>query len=215
MIPQDLKMRREPRQQRTLEIIRKIEQATLELLKEGGITLLNTNAIAERSGIDISSLYRFFPNKEAIVYRLGQQWLDAIRSRETAIFEGELGLIETWDALDHMIDLVEQEFSGYGALWQAMDVIPALRDLEVEHEAFQLDRMLTLLRKHGCQWPEKELTALVRYMYRTWDVAKQACIEQGAAGGLMWRAHQKWQSRLLHSAVNSQSAAEFERDLPA
>ena len=28
MIPEDLKMRREPRQQRTLEIIGKIEQAT-------------------------------------------------------------------------------------------------------------------------------------------------------------------------------------------
>ena len=213
MIPQDLKMRREPRQQRTLEIIKKIEQATLELLKEGGITMLNTNAIAERSGIDISSLYRFFPNKEAIVYRLGKQWLDAIRGREKAIFEGESGLIETWSALDDMIDLVEQEFSGYSALWQAMDVIPALRELEVEHEAFQLDCMLKLLRKHGCQWPQSELTELVRYVYRTWDVVKQVCIEQGAARGLMWRAHQKWQSRLLLSAVNTLSAAEFEHEL--
>ncbi|WP_447747927.1 TetR/AcrR family transcriptional regulator [Pseudomonas nicosulfuronedens] len=206
-------MRREPRQQRTLEIIRKIEQATLELLKEGGMTLLNTNVIAERSGVDISSLYRFFPNKEAIVYRLGQQWLDAIRSREKAIFEGELGLIETWDALGEMIDEIEQEYSGYGALWQAMDVIPELYDLEVEHEAFQLDNLRILLRKHDCQWPEKELTELLRYLYRTWDVVKQGCIEQGEAGGLMWRAHQKWQYRLLRLAVSTQGAEEFEREL--
>ena len=215
MIPQDLKMRREPRQQRTLEIIKKVEQATLELLKEGGITQLNTNAIAERSGIDIKSLYRFFPNKESIVYRLGQQWLDAIRSREKAIFEGKLGLIETWSALDDMIDLIEQEFSGYGALWQAMDVIPELHELETEHEAFQLSNMLVLLRKHGCQWPEKELTELVRYLYRTGDVVKQGCIEQGEACGLMWRAHQKWQCRLLLSAVNTQDSAEFEHELRA
>ena len=125
MIPQDLKMRREPRQQRTLEIIEKIEQATLALLKESGISQLNTNAIAERCGIDIKSLYRFFPNKEAIVYRLVQQWLEEIRTRETAIYQGELGLIETWNALDDMIDLIEQQFSGYSALWQAMDLIPA------------------------------------------------------------------------------------------
>ncbi|SEM46346.1 transcriptional regulator, TetR family [Pseudomonas sp. ok272] len=213
MIEQDLKMRREPRQQRTLEIVQKIEQTTLQLLKEGGITLLNTNVIAERSGIDISSLYRFFPNKEAIVYRLGQQWLDAIRSREQVIFEGDLGLVETWSALDDMIDVIEQEFSGYGALWQAMDVIPALHDLEAKHEALQLDNMLVLLRKHGCQWPEQELTELVRYLYRTGDVVKQGCIEQGDASGLMWRTHQKWQARLLLSAVNTQSAAEFEHAL--
>ena len=138
MIPEDLKMRREPRQQRTLEIIGKIEQATLQLLKEGGISLLNTNAIAERSGIDIKSLYRFFPNKEAIVYRLAQQWLEAIRNQEKAIYAGNLGLIETWNALDDMIDRIEQQYSGYGALWQAMDLIPALHDLEMEHEATQL-----------------------------------------------------------------------------
>ena len=63
MTPDEFQMRREPRQQRTLDIIRKIELATLTLLREGGVTQLNTNAIAERSGVDIKSLYRFFPNK--------------------------------------------------------------------------------------------------------------------------------------------------------
>lgn len=214
MIPQDLKMRREPRQQRTLEIIGKIEQTTLALLKEGGITLLNTNAIAERSGIDIKSLYRFFPNKEAIVYRLAQQWLEEIRNREKAIYASELGLIETWNALDDMIDLIEPQFSGYGALWQAMDLIPALHELEQAHEAIQLGNMALLLRKHGCQWPEQALAELARYLYRTWDVVKQDSIEHGEARGLMWRAHKKWQHRLLLSAVKTADAAEFEAALP-
>lgn len=214
MIPEDLKMRREPRQQRTLEIIRKIEQATLELLRESGITQLNTNAIAERCGIDIKSLYRFFPNKEAIVYRLVQQWLEEIRRREMAIYQGELGLIETWNALDDMIDMIEPQYSGYGALWQAMDVIPALHGLEQAHEVIQLEQMAMLLRKHGCRWPERELTELVRYLYRTWDVVKQGSIEQGDARGLMWRAHKKWQHRLLLSAVKTRNSAEFEHDLP-
>jgi AcrR family transcriptional regulator len=215
MIPEDLKMRREPRQQRTLEIIGKIEQATLQLLKEGGISLLNTNAIAERSGIDIKSLYRFFPNKEAIVYRLAQQWLEAIRNQEKAIYAGNLGLIETWNALDDMIDRIEQQYSGYGALWQAMDLIPALHDLEMEHEATQLASIALLLKQHGCQWPQQQLTELVRYLYRTWDVVKQGSIEQGDARGLMWRAHKAWQHRLLLAAVSTQNTAEFERQLLA
>lgn len=151
---------------------------------------------------------------EAIVYRLVQQWLEEIRSREKAIYAGELGLIETWNALDDMIDVIEQELSGYAALWQAMDLIPALHDLEQAHEAIQLDNMAQLLRKHGCRWPEEELTELARYLYRTWDVVKQDSIEQGEARGLMWRAHKKWQHRLLLAAVKSADAAEFEATLP-
>ncbi|MNZ42744.1 Bacterial regulatory protein, tetR family [compost metagenome] len=209
----DLKMRREPRQQRTLAIIQKIEQATLALLKEGGIGLLNTNAIAERCDIDIKSLYRFFPNKEAIVYRLAEQWLEEIRRRQQAIYQSDLGLVEIWDALDDMIDGVEQQFSGYGALWQAMDVIPALHGLEQAHETLQIDNMVVLLRKHGCCWPQKDITELARYLYRTWDVVKQGSIEQGEARGLMWRAHKKWQHRLLLSAVKCRDSAEFEQGL--
>lgn len=213
MSAQDLQMRREPRQQRTLDIIKKIEAATLALLKEGGITLLNTNAIAELSGISIKSLYRFFPNKEAIVHRLAQQWLEEIRRREKSIYDGDLGLIETWNALDDMIDGIEQQYSGYGALWQAMDMLPALNYLEQEHEIIQLDNMRLLLRKYGCRWPERELTELVRYLYRTWDIVKQGSIEQGEARGLMWRMHKQWQHRLLLSAVKTSGAAEFEEDL--
>ena len=213
MTSQDLRMRREPRQQRTLAIIEKVEQATLALLKEGGITQLNTNAIAERSGIDIKSLYRFFPNKEAIVYRLAEQWLTEVRSLEKAQYESELSLVQIWDALDDMIDGIEQQYSGYSALWQAMDVIPALHGLEQEHEAIHIANMVELLKKHGCCWPQKEITELARYLYRTWDVVKQGSIEQGEARGLMWRAHKKWQHRLLLSAVECQDCAAFERDL--
>ncbi len=213
MTSQDLRMRREPGQQRTQAIVRKVEQTTLALLKEGGITQLNTNAIAERCGIDIKSLYRFFPNKEAIVYRLAQQWLEEIRRRVQAIYASDLGLIETWNALDDMVDSIEQEFSGYGALWQAMDVIPALHGLEQEHEAVLVGHITALLRKHGCRWQERELNELGRYLYRTWDVVKQVSFEQGQARGLMWRTHKQWQYRLLLSAVKSQDAAEFEQDL--
>lgn len=211
MIPQELQMRREPRQQRTLEIIRKIEQATLELLREGGVSQLNTNAIAERSGVDIKSLYRFFPNKEAIIHRLVQRWLADIRARETAIYAADLGLVETWDALEDMIDAVDQEHSGYGVLWSAMDMLPALNYLEQEHELVQLENLKRLLRKHGCQWPERQLNDLARYVYRTWDLVKQGSIEQGEARGLIWQVHKSWQRRLLRAAVASRDAAELQQ----
>ncbi|MBP8224410.1 MAG: helix-turn-helix transcriptional regulator, partial [Aeromonas sp.] len=66
-LPTDLCMRRQPRQQRSLETVTRIEQATLALLQEQGFLAINTNAIAARAGVGIKSLYHLFPNKEAII----------------------------------------------------------------------------------------------------------------------------------------------------
>lgn len=48
----------------------------MQLLAKGGFALLTTNAVAERAGVSIGTLYQYFPNKEAI--------LDALADREMA-----------------------------------------------------------------------------------------------------------------------------------
>jgi AcrR family transcriptional regulator len=45
-------------------------QATAYILVRDGYARLTTNRIAERAGVNIASLYQFFPNKEAIVIEL-------------------------------------------------------------------------------------------------------------------------------------------------
>lgn len=59
--------RRTPRQQRSREIVDSILEAGRRLLAEGGEAALTTNRIAERAGVSVGSLYRYFPNKEAVV----------------------------------------------------------------------------------------------------------------------------------------------------
>lgn len=50
LLPTNLCMRRQPRQQRSQETVTRIEQATLALLQEQGFLAINTNAIAARAG---------------------------------------------------------------------------------------------------------------------------------------------------------------------
>ncbi|WP_218163332.1 TetR/AcrR family transcriptional regulator [Nannocystis exedens] len=45
-------------------------QAAAYILVRDGYARLTTNRIAERAGVNIASLYQFFPNKEAIVVEL-------------------------------------------------------------------------------------------------------------------------------------------------
>jgi AcrR family transcriptional regulator len=59
--------RRRPRQQRSRAIVDSILEAGRRLLAESGESALTTNRIAERAGVSVGSLYRYFPNKEAVV----------------------------------------------------------------------------------------------------------------------------------------------------
>ncbi len=65
---------RKPQQVRAQEKVELILEAAIRLLEKGGLPALTTNAVAERAGVSIGSLYQYFANKESI--------LDALANRE-------------------------------------------------------------------------------------------------------------------------------------
>ncbi|WP_211197886.1 TetR/AcrR family transcriptional regulator [Permianibacter fluminis] len=205
--PESLRMRRLPQQKRSQEVVRLIEQATLALLAEQGFAALNTNAIAERAGIGIKSLYHLFPNKEAIIYRLAEQWLQAVRVAQQDILARQLSWQDTLDALDSALDALDERFVGYGPLWRAMELMPELHPLEDAHERAQIRFWSDCLRQFGCRWPTSELTALITYFYRTTDIAKQCSKELGSDGKLLWQLHRHWLNQLFASAVRDPDPA--------
>lgn len=62
--------RRRPLQERSKATVDAILQAAAYIMVRDGYARLTTNRIAERAGVNIASLYQFFPNKEAIVVEL-------------------------------------------------------------------------------------------------------------------------------------------------
>ncbi|MCR3909471.1 TetR/AcrR family transcriptional regulator [Aeromonas hydrophila] len=214
-LPEGLCMRRQPRQQRSQEVATRIEQATLALLREQGFAALNTNAIAARAGVGIKSLYHLYPNKEAIICRLAMDWLAAVCEAQAEIRQQADGWPQTLAMLDQALDALDERFVGYGALWQAMDLIPALHGLEQEHERGQLAFWHERLRHFGCRWPEPELTSLIRYFYRTADVVKQCAKEQGRLGDPIWLLHRHWLQQLVASAIAEPDPARVWQAQPA
>ena len=59
--------RRRPRQARSQVTYDSILQAAIQILERSGPDALNTNAIAERAGVSIGTLYQYFPDREAIL----------------------------------------------------------------------------------------------------------------------------------------------------
>lgn len=77
--PKSSPVRRAPRQARAQETVRAIVQAAGALLADHGFGGLTTNAIAERAGVSIGSLYQYFPDKRAILLVLREQHVAMVR----------------------------------------------------------------------------------------------------------------------------------------
>ncbi|ALM86169.1 TetR family transcriptional regulator [Bordetella sp. N] len=76
--------RKQPKQARSTELVAAILQAAEQVLAEEGATRFTTARVAEKAGVSIGSLYQYFPNKAAILFRLQsdewQQTQDMLRS---------------------------------------------------------------------------------------------------------------------------------------
>ena len=79
-----LSPRKRPRQTRAVATVEAILEAAAHILEAGGLAAFNTNAIAEKAGVSIGSLYQYFPTKEAILARMirlrRQRLLDDVRA---------------------------------------------------------------------------------------------------------------------------------------
>jgi AcrR family transcriptional regulator len=70
-----LASRKQPRQTRSADLVSAILEAALRLLAEEGAGRFTTTRVAERAGVSVGSLYQYFPNKAAILFRLqSDEW---------------------------------------------------------------------------------------------------------------------------------------------
>ena len=68
--------RKIPRQKRAAETVDVILEAAAQLLERDGLEGFTTNAVAERAGVSIGAVYRYFPNKRALMHALAERESD-------------------------------------------------------------------------------------------------------------------------------------------
>lgn len=70
-----ISQRKQPRQARSTELVAVILQAATQVLAQEGAQRFTTARVAEKAGVSIGSLYQYFPNKAAILFRLqSEEW---------------------------------------------------------------------------------------------------------------------------------------------
>lgn len=78
--------RKQPKQQRSEALVQAILVAAIRVLEREGARRFTTIRVAEAAGVSVGSLYQYFPNKEAILFRLQ---VDEWRAT-TAVLDGIL-----------------------------------------------------------------------------------------------------------------------------
>ncbi|MFF8969213.1 TetR family transcriptional regulator [Streptomyces sp. NPDC014995] len=82
-VPHATSLRRAPVQRRSAERLTRILDACADLLDEVGYDALSTRAVAQRAGVPIGSVYRFFGNKKQMADALAQRNLERYAQRVT------------------------------------------------------------------------------------------------------------------------------------
>ncbi|WP_218569777.1 TetR/AcrR family transcriptional regulator [Pseudomonas sp. Hp2] len=79
--------RRKPLQERSQQKVSLILEATMRLLDRGDIESLTTNAIAERAGVSIGTLYQYFDGKQAVLDVLIDREIGGLSERVLSIVQ--------------------------------------------------------------------------------------------------------------------------------
>lgn len=128
-----LELRAKPRQARSAATFDHILDTAIVVLEQEGWDGFSTNVLAERAGIGIQTLYRYFPNKLSVVATLAQriitewdEWFaDFDRFVSEKFEEGaESGLLFFLEKLKNQ--------PGGVAIRRAMNASPVLREMDRE-----------------------------------------------------------------------------------
>lgn len=145
-------MRRRPKQNRGLKTYEQILASAIAILSDEGLTELNTNRIAERAGVNIATVYSYFPNKDQILATLAERF-EGQRSAYVEDAAKSLPEVTNWEEwfcsmIDRMVRFRTDEPGG-AVIRHTMLVTPELRRFDEASTKRSADAKIPGLMAHG------------------------------------------------------------------
>ncbi len=131
--------RRQPRQERSRIRVESILEVALALVVEQGSEALAMREVARRAGVQISSVYAYFPSKAAIIRELAKRNLERVRLLLQAVVSGLMAEYDGAPPVAQAVDrVVDAYFAHYRdqpdavAVWAGAQGDHGLRELDME-----------------------------------------------------------------------------------
>jgi len=155
------KPRKLPKQERSQATVSAILIATTRILTEEGYDKFNTNRVAELAGVSVGSLYQYFPNKEALLYALGEHYANEMAQLAHHHLEG-LGDRSILEVLQQIIKAVLAAYAVNPKLYRILhQQVPRSEEMRKLDDA-RIEQMLySFLAPHRDQLRPKNLDITV------------------------------------------------------
>jgi AcrR family transcriptional regulator len=180
-----LRTKMRPSQDRSRATFEEILTATGELLADIGFERLTTNRVCERAGLTPPAVYRYFPNKYAILAELGRRLMSA----------QDIDVLEFIDAGGGGRDDLELEVSRWvdsmsrtvqitrdlpGGIWvmRALRALPNLHHVRLRSRDMVAERLRRQWRARGWKASDAELELASRLTIELMYSATEMVVEE-------------------------------------
>jgi AcrR family transcriptional regulator len=180
----ELETKVSPSQDRARNTFETILSITGDLLSEVGFERLSTNMICKRAGLTPPALYRYFPNKYAILHELGRRLMEA---QDQAVFDWlrEGGIdTQSFEAsaesilrIQRRVNEITKSFPGGAWVVRVMRVIPVLKEVRLESRDLVSEEILEALRQNLPDIPEDRLAMATKLTIELMFSATEMALE--------------------------------------
>lgn len=180
-----LNARLTPSQSRARNTFETVLTTAGQLLGEVGFERLSTNLVCERAGMTPPALYRYFPNKYAILSELARRLMEA---QDEAVFAwiqaGGLEARNLPDAvasnarMQKQVNEITRQMPGGVWIMRALRAIPMLRDIRIESRDKVADQISESLRTMYPGVPQAELYRSARLTTEVMYAATELVMEE-------------------------------------
>jgi len=164
----NLEQRATPVQPRGARTLTAVLDAAHQILKTHGVEGLTTVAVARESGMAVGTVYRLFPNKEAIVCKVYEDKIRLVRAagREhlLTLRQGDdwraafRSYVRVLKSAEHSVDF-DLSLATAGFL------IPEIHRIDALHAIHMTDDLVELLKTLGSPWSDTALFELAMTTY--------------------------------------------------
>jgi AcrR family transcriptional regulator len=204
-----LSPRKAPRQSRSQATVTAILDATAHILIGRGFAAASTNAVAERAGVSVGSLYQYFPNKDALVSALrvrhGEQMMAVIQRALTKAMDATLV-----DALAGLVEATVEAHRVDADLHRVLEEQLGSMDVDALHDEYtdvMEDRIVALLVRHRDEIGAPDLKLAAFMLMRAAHGLIHAIVRERPKGISLKQATQEIVSMMTAYLTGARAAA--------
>lgn len=175
----------QPSQSRARNTFEIVLSTAGELLGEVGFERLTTNLVCERAGLTPPALYRYFPNKYAILSELGRRLMEA---QDEAVFAwmqaGGLSAssleetVRRSRAMQKQVNEITRQMPGGLWIMRALRAVPLLRQIRVASRDTVAQKLSESLKSVYTTVPQDELFRAARLTTEVMYAATEMVLEE-------------------------------------